>query len=94
VLDPGALHDGDQGIGNLYDPITQKYNAIFMVYDAEATDATDVDEHPYKVRPNNFSGAGVWIESEISISTKILFGPGDPPSAAGLPDGCLYLKYE
>jgi hypothetical protein len=94
VLDPANLHDGDQAICNLFDPATQKYECLFFVFDAEATDETEIEEHPYRVRPNNYSGSGVWWESEASISTKILFGPGDPPSAAGLPDGCLYLKYE
>ena len=33
-----------------------------MVFDITATNATDVTNHPYYVRPNDYSTAGVWVE--------------------------------
>ncbi len=33
-----------------------------FVFDAGATDAEDVANHPYKVRPDDYAAAGVWIE--------------------------------
>lgn len=38
----------------------------FFRFDATATDAEDVVTHPYKVRPDDYSTAGVWIELEVA----------------------------
>lgn len=37
-------------------------NVYFFRFDSTATDVEDVAVHPYKVRPDDFSTAGVWIE--------------------------------
>ena len=51
-----VLADGDRAIvaisGN---------KMLYFKYFSAATDAEDVAAHPYKVRPDDYAPAGVWI---------------------------------
>jgi hypothetical protein len=55
-----SLIDQDKAI------VTDGTNIYFFRFDATATDAEDVVTHPYKVRPDDYSTAGVWIELEVA----------------------------
>jgi len=87
-LDPANLFDGDQAMAMIGDEV------MFFQWKIEATDEQDIELHPYKVRPNSFTGAGVWIEKIVSTSAVILFGKTSPPSAADKRDGTVYIMYE
>jgi len=58
-----VLADGDRAIvaisGN---------KMLYFKYFSAATDAEDVAAHPYKVRPDDYAPAGVWIEQEADIA--------------------------
>ncbi len=42
-------------------------------FDETATDAEDTTTHPYKVRPDDYVDAGVWIEQEPDFTDTLLF---------------------
>lgn len=46
--------------------IDEANGVLFFHFDAAATDAEDVATHPFKVRPDDYATAGVWIEIEPS----------------------------
>ncbi len=58
-----ALADGDRAVVALS---TNKL--LYFKYSAAATDAEDVAAHPYKVRPDDYSAAGVWIAQEAGVA--------------------------
>lgn len=64
-------------------------NPMVFEWDATGDQVTNVSEHPFAVRPNDFATAGVWREK-----TRTLFGTTDPPDIPGLSDGTLYYLYE
>lgn len=39
---------------------------LYFVYDAEGTDAEQTTNHPYIVRPDDYSTGGNWVEFEIA----------------------------
>lgn len=47
--------------------------ALFFEFDSTATDAEDVSAHPYKVRPDDYSSAGVWIEKPYVPQRSVTF---------------------
>lgn len=52
---------------------------LFFEFDSTATDAEDVAVHPFKVRPDDYSSAGVWIEKppvEQRTVSFVAFGSG------------------
>lgn len=51
-----SLIDQDKAV------VTDGTNIYFFEFDATSVLAEDVVTHPYKVRPDDFSTAGVWIE--------------------------------
>ena len=59
-LDPANLYDGDQCMAIITDEV------MFFTWHSEATDEEDIINHPFKVRPNGFTGTGVWIEKIVS----------------------------
>jgi len=46
---------------------------LFFEFDSTATDAEDVAAHPYKVRPDDYSSAGVWIEKPYVPQRGVTF---------------------
>jgi len=58
-----ALTDGDRAIVALS---TDKL--LYFKYVASSTAAEDTTDHPYKVRPDNYDTAGVWIEQEADVA--------------------------
>jgi len=58
-----ALTDGDRAQVALS---TNKM--LYFKFSAAATDAEDTANHPYKVRPDDYSSAGVWIEQEADVA--------------------------
>lgn len=57
------LQDGDRALVALP---TNKM--LYFEFVAASTDAEDVSAHPYKVRPDDYSTAGVWIEQEADVA--------------------------
>jgi hypothetical protein len=57
-----SLIDQDKAV------VTDGTNIYFFEFDATSVLAEDVVTHPYKVRPDDFSTAGVWIE-QVPYST-------------------------
>lgn len=43
----------------------------FFKYDSTATDAENTTSHPFKVRPDDYATAGVWIEQELAPMTGV-----------------------
>jgi hypothetical protein len=59
-LSVADLNNGDRGVvltGTIF---------YFFKYDSTATDAEDTTTHPFKVRPDDYASAGVWIEQELA----------------------------
>ena len=42
-------------------------NHLVFTYDGAATNANDIVNHPFKIRPKDYVDAGVWIE-DLTIS--------------------------
>ncbi len=58
-----ALADGDRAIVAL-----SSNKLLYFKYVAASTDAEDTTNHPYKVRPDDYSTAGVWVEQEADVA--------------------------
>ena len=61
-------------------------------YDSTATDSETVSTHPFKVRPDDYSTAGVWIEQELassSVDAAIIATGAVTPVKLGTPPGLL-----
>lgn len=54
------LSDGDRAF--VIQPSGTSVYVGYFVYEASATDAENVTTHPYRVRPDDYSSAGVWYE--------------------------------
>jgi hypothetical protein len=92
-IDINTLVEGDRAFVVMNDEVLQRKNLLFFEFVAASTKANNTSVHPYHVRPNNYSGAGVWEECEAETGGRILYGAGDPPDPSELPDGVLYVKY-
>jgi len=77
-----SLTDGDRAICMIAGD-----ELLFFEFDSAATDAEDVATHPYKVRPDDYVSAGVWIEqlSDALILTD------DAPASFGSSAGSKLL---
>lgn len=62
-LSVSDLNNGDRAIVLTG---TIKYH---FKYDSTATNAENVTTHPFKVRPDDYATAGVWIEQELATGT-------------------------
>ena len=87
VLSEGDLTDGDRAF--VADADDQM---LYFEYNSSSTATTETTDRPYRVRPNDYSSSGVWIEL-VGFDSRITWGTTNPPSASGLRDGTLYFKY-
>lgn len=46
--------------------VTVGGNIYFFVFDSTSTDAENVAVHPYKIRPDDYTTQGVWIEQKVA----------------------------
>ena len=80
------LNDLDRAI-----VITAAAGIVYLEYDAAATDAEDVTTHPYKVRPDDYVDAGVWIEKEPAKLVADLAVADGGTGASTLTDHAILL---
>lgn len=64
ALSVGALSNGDRAFGMVGGKL------LPFLFDAAATDAEDTTNHPFKVRPDDYSTAGVWVEQVPDNAVK------------------------
>lgn len=63
----GDLVDGDRAICAVGGKL------LYFIFDATATDAEDVSSHPYKVRPDDYTSQGVWVE-QVTVENPVTAG--------------------
>jgi len=76
-----ALSVDDLSAGDRAIAMISGDKALLFEYDATATDSENTTVHPYKVRPDDYATAGVWIEQE-GVSWEMLAGVNTEALAA------------
>ncbi|GEM_PF-2582640 len=76
ALKRADLADGDRAV------VHTGGQTMRFLYVAAATDAEDTSTHPYKVRPDDFSSSGVWIE-QTPANSELLQNHGPAELIAG-----------